>query len=176
MQFNENKSTVSDYEALANEKISEYLSFANEFERKMENFSLFPEEAFSSYADVFPILEAANQTGKTFITILADSGARISELETLCIKDVQFDGELAKINVVGSMKPKWINLTYSSLILKGLLLMHHPLHSGPSSPLWINLETDRYGETLSSEDLRNIVADAGEKAAWGQEIIPYLLS
>lgn len=140
----------------------------------MENNSLFPKEELRSFADVFPILKAASRTGKTFITILADSGTRISELEKLCIKDVHFDGELAKINVGGSVEPKWINLTYSSLSLRALLLMH-PFSYDPNSPLWINLETDGYGEILSSEELRNIVNDAGEKAARGQEIIPYLM-
>jgi integrase/recombinase XerD len=89
--------------------------------------------------DVQKLIDAAtNARDKALISILYDSGCRISELLTLRIRNVEFDDYGAVLHVNGKTGQRRVRIIHSVLRLQAWL-EEHPLRNSPEAPVFCSL-------------------------------------
>lgn len=98
-----------------------------------------------------------NVRDKAFIMVHSEDGTRIGETLTLQIKHVLTDTLGIIIKVDGKTNARPIRLV-RSLPYLSTWLNAHPFRNNPESPLWINLSHMGYGDQLSYDGVKNILA------------------
>jgi len=111
-----------------------------------------------------------NIRDKCFISILYESGARIGELISLKIKDIQFDQYGAILIVNGKTGMRRIRVVGSAPYLRDYL-DSHPFKHDPNYPLWIRR---RKPDPLDSGMIRKLLRIIGKKSGIRKKLYPHL--
>ena len=128
-------------------------------------------ECLVTDSDLTRLLHACgpNQRDRAFIDVHSEAGTRPGEILSVQIKHVRFDKYGAFISVDGKTGPRPIRLVRSVPNLANWLNVH-PGRDNPESPLWIMLDTPRYGQPLSYHASRQIIKRRSEMAGLEKKI------
>lgn len=129
-----------------------------------------PEELLTEQ-EVKEIIRACdNIRDKALISVLAESGARISEIGTMKIKHISFEAHGARLSISGKTGARKILIIYSTPYLQqwGNL---HPENNNPDAFLWHN----PHGGLLCYSRIAAILKRAAKKAGIRKRVHPHLL-
>lgn len=128
-----------------------------------------PEELLSDEEIESIIRNCKTLRDKAFVSTLAESGCRISEIGTMKIKHVSFEEYGARITVNGKTGMRKILIIQSAPYLQQWI-NEHPKNNNFENFLWYNPQ----GEYLSYSALSKIIRQAAEKAGIKKRIYPHL--
>ncbi len=129
-----------------------------------------PEELLTEEEVKKVIRACSNIRDKAFISLLAESGARISEIGTMQVKHVSFEKYGARLTITGKTGARKILIVYSAPGLQQWL-NSHPHNDNNDSFLWINAN----GELLTYSRMAAILRKAVRKAGIKKRVHPHLL-
>ena len=111
---------------------------------------------------------------RCYVLILYETGARISELLELKIKDVEFDKYGARITLPdnGKTGPRKIRVIASSPAISNWLL-EHPRRNDKNAPLLCGLWSKNRGKTLDYRRPYDILKEIGKKAGIDKPMNPH---
>jgi integrase/recombinase XerD len=122
------------------------------------------------------IKELANHTDnlrdKCFILLLYESGARISELLGIKIKDIEVDQYGAKITLYGKTGERIIRVIASAPSISAWL-NQHPKRTDTNSILFCAIGNSKRGENLDSHTYRKMLKVTAEKAGIKKPVNPH---
>jgi len=121
-----------------------------------------PEELLTEQDIVKLINASGNKRDRAFISVLYESGARITEVMTIKIKNISFDDLGARINVFGKTGSRRIRLVSSAVYLQEWL-NEHPDKDNPDSFVWIKTNNELIGYARIGVLLKRIAKRAGVK-------------
>jgi len=126
--------------------------------------AMLPEQLITEDEVKKMIKAAKNPRDKALIATLYESGARISELASMSIKDVSFEENYATIMVKGKTGSRKIILVVAAPYL-ATWIENHPLKDNPEAPLWISLWNINYLQRISYQTiaamLKRVARSAG---------------
>lgn len=116
-----------------------------------------PEDILSD-EEVKRLIDACeNPRDKAILSVLAETGARATELATLQIKSVIFDNFGAQISIRRSKTtPRPVRMILGTEYLRHWLHCH-PLKNNPEAPLWVEREGKHKGRQMNYAALRAVV-------------------
>ncbi len=117
------------------------------------------------------IRSAQNTRDKALISILAESGCRVSEIGLMKIKNVSFEEYGTRIAVSGKTGSRKILVINSTPYLQEWI-NQHPLNNNSDSFLWYNPLNSKY---LSYTRITSILKTAAKRAGIKKRIHPHLL-
>jgi integrase len=129
-----------------------------------------PEELLTK-ADIEKMINAAEHPrDKALIALLYESGARISEVALMNIKNITFD-ELGAVVVLANGKTgmRRIRVVYSASYLRQWIDVH-PLKSDREAPLWINIWAKKVHKPLQYLGFRKALVEAAQKAGINKRV------
>jgi len=135
------------------------------------NKNKLPEELLDESEINKMIRQCRDERDRAFISVLYESGCRISEIGTLRIKDISFDRYGARISISGKTGARIIRVISSVPYLQEWL-NKHPSNDDPNSYVWIKKKSK---ELLSYTRLSAILRKAGKRAGIKKRIYPHLL-
>ncbi len=138
--------------------------------QKAKNKKL-PEEMLNEEEVKRLVKHAPSQKAKALISLLWESGARIGEIGTLCMKNIEFDQHGCKITLNGKTGMRRIRVVKCAAYLLEWINLH-PESSNPNAPLWLNLQTKPY-KRLCYKSLEKIVRTAAEHANIKKPVNPH---
>jgi len=112
------------------------------FDEKKQEIDLMTEHDIARVTRV-----AMSPRDQAFIQVLYESGARIGEMLAMRIKCVHFNGEYAKILLVGKTGKRWITIVKSVPYLAAYLNVH-PLRDDEDAHLWVSTSNKHLHEPL----------------------------
>jgi site-specific recombinase XerD len=124
--------------------------------------------------DVKKIINAADHIrDKALVSLLYESGCRISEILTMRIKSVNFDKYGAMIVVSGKKGPRRIPVVSS---VPYLAAWHeiHPLRDNREAPLWVSIGTRGRNEVIEYQNTRQLIARLAKKAGVKKKVNPHI--
>ncbi len=123
--------------------------------------------------DIKALIRAAlNPRDKALISVLYESGMRITELSVRMIKEVVFDEHGAVIDVgSGKTGPRPARLVASAPHLSNWL-EHHPHKDDPEAPLWVSLGPRNYGAPVKYEAIRMMIIKVAKRAGVTKKVNP----
>lgn len=131
----------------------------------MESHDLLTDE------EVRTMLEACTHIrDKAFVSVLYESGCRISELLNMKVKDAVQDDYGFVIHVSGKTGPRRIRLIDSIPYLSNWVA-NHP--KDRESPLWVSIGSKNNGERLCYNTVRDLLHKLAEKAGIRKPINPH---
>ncbi len=116
------------------------------------------------------IAVCTNIRDKAFVSVLYESGCRISELLSMKVKDVVEDDYGLVIHVTGKTGPRRIRLIDSVPYLSNWTA-NHP--KDRESPLWVSIGTLNNGKQLSYNSIRSNLIELAKKAGISKPINPH---
>ncbi len=119
------------------------------------------------------VKEAKNPRDKAFISLLYESGCRVSELLTLRIKNVSFDEYGALLNVFGKTGSRKIRIIGSTSYLV-TWLHNHPFKDDNDSALWINYGQKGYNKPMMYGTTRTMLQKLFKKCKIKKRHNPHL--
>ena len=99
-----------------------------------------PEEMLNEEEVKALVKHAPGRKEKALISLLWESGARIGEIGTLRMKNVEFDEHGCKITLNGKTGMRRIRIVKCAAYLLEWINAH-PESNNPNAPLWINMQT-----------------------------------
>ena len=107
-----------------------------------------------------------NPRDRLLISLLAESGARVGEISSLCIRDAGFrpDREGFALTLRGKTGERTIPLCLCEADLKDWLNNHHPFKNDPDAPLFTSFANREVRTNLASVGIRRIVATTAKRA------------
>ncbi len=124
--------------------------------------------------DIKKLINAANHPrDKALISMLYESGCRITELGGLRISDVKFDKYGVVIAVRGKTGSRKIRLVSSTPYLMTWLNIH-PFKHENDSPLWINIGTKAYNKPVNYNGILRQIKSIARKAGVNKRCNPHL--
>lgn len=129
-----------------------------------------PEELLSEDETKSIIRACGSIRDKALISILAESGGRISEIGLMKIKHISFETHGARLSISGKTGARRILVIYSSPYLQQWLNLH-PNNDEPNAYLWHNPN----GGVLCYNRIAAILKKAAKKAGIKKRIYPHLL-
>jgi integrase/recombinase XerD len=134
-----------------------------------------PKKEVLDPADVKMLAEgAATPRDRAVVTVLYESGARVSEFCGLSVGDVTFDEHGATIPVTGKTGPRRVRLIYSVPYLQ-LWLTHHPWKHQTNAPLFVDARIASRPVPLMQDGVRAILARAMRHSKLGKHVHPHKL-
>lgn len=130
--------------------------------------SKIPEELITEEEMKKLILAASKPRDKALISVLYESGCRISEILTMRIKHVAFDNYGAVITVSGKTGSRRVRLVLSVNYLQEWM-NKNPQNENPEAFVWIS----RYNDLMSYGRVRDILADLAKKAGIKKRVNPH---
>lgn len=98
-------------------------------------------ESIITESELKQLIDATmNQRDKALLSLLYESGCRISELLTMDIKDLNFDQYGAKITVTGKTGPRVVRIVGDSIFYIKEWLRVHPDKDNLNSPLFTRID------------------------------------
>jgi site-specific recombinase XerD/ribosomal protein L40E len=123
--------------------------------------------------EVLKMIEGAyNIRDKAFISILYESGCRVSEILTLKIKHVEFDNYGAIIRVEGKTGVRRVRLV-SSVVYLSQWLNAHPSRDNADAPLWVSMGNRNHENKLSYLSFYLILRRIAKKVGVEKKINPH---
>lgn len=135
-----------------------------------KNNKKLPEELITETEAKDIIRAAGNVRDKAFVGVLADSGARVSEIGMMKIKHISFETHGARLTIHGKTGTRKILVIYSSPYLQQWINMH-PHNDNPDAYLWSNPQ----GNLLSYTRIAKILKQSAKRAGIKKRIYPHLL-
>lgn len=129
-----------------------------------------PDELISEAEARLMIRTTDSLRNKALISVLADSGARVSEIGTMRIKHVSFETHGARLTIHGKTGTRKILVVYSSPYIKQWINAH-PQNNNSDACLWPNSE----GNLISYAMIAKILKQAAQRAGINKRIHPHLL-
>lgn len=130
-----------------------------------------PEELLTQEEIEKIIHSATNLRDKTLLSTLAESGARVSEIGTMSIKQVSFEGYGARLTIKGKTGARKILVVNSTTYLQDWI-NQHPLNNNPDANLWYNSQKNNY---LSYARIAAILKKSAKRAGINKRVYPHLL-
>ncbi|MCA9443848.1 MAG: tyrosine-type recombinase/integrase [Candidatus Omnitrophica bacterium] len=119
------------------------------------------------------LIEAATHPrDQALISLIWESGARVSEIGTLCLKDVCFDRFGVVITVRGKTGSRKIRLVTSTPYL-ATWMNCHPQKGDPSAPLWVNFGNNKHGKPMNYPGISKVLRVHGEKLNLKKRLNPH---
>ncbi|MDD3083988.1 MAG: tyrosine-type recombinase/integrase [Candidatus ainarchaeum sp.] len=137
--------------------------------KSKKKLSKLPEQLLNEEEILKLITNANNPRDKAFISMLFESGARISEIGTLKIKNINFEEYGTSIKVNGKTGERRILLVTSTEYIKNWL-NQHPTHTNPESPLWLGEQSKK---ELKYSMFRKILIQTAKKSEIKKPINPH---
>lgn len=132
-----------------------------------------PEELIT-VEEVKKLVNAANHPrDKALVSLLYESGCRISEILTMRIKHVSFDELGAKIVVNGKTGMRKIPIVSSTPSLAAWYEIH-PSRDEPDAPLWVSIGTRNKGEPIKYHVVRGMLVCLAWKIGLKKKVNPHL--
>jgi len=140
---------------------------------KIELKQLTPNDILT-YSELRSLNNAARNTrDRAFLEVLYDSGGRVSEVCTLKISQITFDGKKTLVTIKSKTKHiKECPLLTSGVALKNWL-EQHPCKTDPNASVFPGLRSNPY-KPLSQSSARRIVRDAAKDAGIMKRVHPHL--
>ena len=135
------------------------------------NHQKLPDELINENEIESIIRAAQNTRDKALISILAESGCRVSEIGLMKIKNVSFEEYGTRIAVSGKTGSRKILVINSTPYLQEWI-NQHPLNNNSDSFLWYNPLNSKY---LSYTRITSILKTAAKRAGIKKRIHPHLL-
>lgn len=135
------------------------------------NHKKLPEELLTEEEVEKIIRTAGTVRNKALLSVLAESGARISEIGTMQIKHVSFEEYGARLNIHGKTGTRKILVVSSTPYLQAWL-NQHPLNNDSEAYLWYNPQ-DKL--CLSYARISAILKLATKRAGINKRVYPHLL-
>jgi len=129
-----------------------------------------PEELLTEDEMKKIIMACGSVRDKALIASLAESGARISEIGTMKIRNISSENYGMRLTISGKTGARKILVVFSAPYLQQWLNMH-PQNENPDSFLWINAR----GELMSYARMSEILRTAVKKAGIKKRVHPHLL-
>ncbi len=131
-------------------------------------------ESIISETEIGRMLDAAlNMRDKALITLLYDSGCRISELLTMDRRDLGFDQYGAKITVSGKTGVRTVRIVGDSVIYLRDWLKAHPDGQNPDAPLFTRVDGN-INERMTYEQVHAMIKKVLKRAGITRRIYPHL--
>ncbi len=119
------------------------------------------------------LIEAASHPrDKALVSALWESGARVSEIGTLRLKNVQFDRHGSVITVCGKTGSRKIRLVTSTPYLSTWINCH-PTKTDPESPLWVNIGQTQRGRQMNYAGICKALRTLGKKCGLRKKTNPH---
>lgn len=118
-----------------------------------------------------------NPRDKAIVSVLYESGCRISEFLNMKVRDLETTDYGFKLTVDGKTGKRPIFLINSASYLR-IWLNHHPLKNDDNAYLWIDIFRDRqseYGRLLTHTAIWRILIKAQRRANMTKHIHPHIL-
>lgn len=115
-----------------------------------------------------------NMRDKALISLLYDSGCRISEILTMNLKDVFYDQFGAKITVSGKTGVRVVRIVGDSVIYLRDWLKVHPDPDNLEAPLLTRLD-GKVTERMDYEQVHALFRKIAKRAGFSRRIYPHLL-
>ena len=132
-----------------------------------------PEELLTEQ-DVSRLIEAADHPrDKALVSVLYESGCRVSELLSLRIRSISFDKYGAVIIVAGKTGMRRVRLIASAPHLS-TWVNTHPLRNDPGSPLWVGISTTNKNQPLNYSGARKLLRVLGRRAGLKKPLNPHI--
>jgi len=123
--------------------------------------------------EVQRLIEAADHPrDKAFISMLWESGGRISEIGNLLVKNLNFDKYGIKIILQGKTGSRKIRIMKSTPYIS-TWLNNHPFSKKPDASLWINVGTMKHHKPVGYSGLRMILQRTFIKAGIKKRFNPH---
>ncbi len=166
--FEVKKTLKKFFKWFGKEDLVSWFSVGN-VENKLSPSDLITEEEFRRMLDA-----CQNSRDRALISLLYETGARIGEIGSMRIKDVQFDEYGA---VVWLPKSKTVSrklrVVFSTQYLAAWLA-DHPLKDDPEAPLWIKLTGKNYLQPMEYKDIQWQLKKIAKRAGIKKRIYPHL--
>ncbi|MDD5191517.1 MAG: tyrosine-type recombinase/integrase [Candidatus Nanoarchaeia archaeon] len=137
-----------------------------------KNHKKLPEELLTQDEIEQIIRSADNLRDKTLLSTLAESGARISEIGTMSIKQVSFEEYGARLTISGKTGTRKILVISSTPYLQEWI-NRHPLNNNPDANLWYN--SSQKNHYLSYARIVAILKEAAKRAGIKKRVYCHLL-
>ena len=138
-----------------------------------KNNQKLPEDLISQ-REVESIIKAADRyRDKALVSLLYETGCRISEILNMRIKHVSFDDYGAKITVHGKTGMRRLRVVSSVPYLSAWIEIH-PSRDDKESPLWVGLGTRNKGKPIRYSNVRVLIAKLAKKAGIKKRVNPHL--
>src|SRR5207245_1180296 len=115
-----------------------------------------------------------NQRHRAFVALLADAGARISEILTLRIRDVAFDQYGMVLNVEGKTGPRRVRVIGDSIAYVAAWLEVHPAGKNRDSPLFTGVNEMSRKNVMSYAQSHKVLVSLKARAGLKKRIHPHL--
>lgn len=124
--------------------------------------------------DVKRIVNAADHIrDKALISLLYESGCRISEILTMRIKSLNFNEYGCMITVNGKKGMRRIPVI-SSVPFLAAWYETHPLRDNLEAPFWVSIGTRGRNEAIKYPNTRNMIARLAKKAGIKKKVNPHI--
>ncbi len=131
-------------------------------------------ESIVSEKELSKMLDATlNMRDKALISLLYDSGCRISELLTMDRKDLGFDQYGAKITVSGKTGVRTVRIVGDSIVYLSDWLKAHPDGQNPDAPLFTRVDGN-INERMTYEQVHSMFSKVVKRAGITRRIYPHL--
>jgi len=135
---------------------------------------LLPEDLLTE-EDIRKLVEVASgPRDKAFVMTLYESGARIGELGSLRIRDVQFEEGYAQLMLRGK-KGSRRAIVVASVPYLATWIQNHPLKQNPDAPLWVSLGTVNRGKAMTYPAFAKVLRVTAERAGLRKKVRPHKL-
>lgn len=123
--------------------------------------------------EVDKLLEGCrNARDKALISLLYDSGCRISELLSMRIKDLAFDKYGAMISVTGKTGFRKVRVVGNSIAYIRSWLSNHPKSTDENA--WLFTELVNFNNQMDYPEVRNMLKKAAERVGITRRVYPHL--
>lgn len=116
---------------------------------------------------------AEHPRDKAFVSVLWESGARVSEIGNLHLKHVTFDAQGTLITVLGKTGARKIRLIASTPYF-ATWLNTHPLKQETDARVWINIGTKNHNKGMAYFTIRTMLKRLFAKAGIKKRFNPHL--
>ena len=130
-----------------------------------------PEELLTQ-EDVKKLIESADYCrDKAMISMLYETGSRVGEIASICMKNISFDKHGAQIIVDGKTGMRRVRILNSVPYLSAWLA-EHPFRENPDAPLWTNMNTNSC-EMIEYRAISQVLKRSALKAGIKKRVNPH---
>jgi len=141
--------------------------------RNLNGRAKLPEELLTK-EDIDKLLNATETPrDRAIISVLYETGCRISELLGLRIRNVQFDDDGAVLHLDGKTGPRRIRIIHSIPALSNWI-DNHPQRKDQSAFLWITMGTKNHFNQMSYQAVHFMLNKTALKAQLGKNCHPHI--
>ncbi len=132
-------------------------------------------ESIISKQELRGMIDACNQPrDRALISMLYDSGCRISELLTLRIEDIVFDSYGLVLMVAGKTGPRRVRVVGDSIPYLRSWLEVHPASKDRAAHVFQGIERNARGRMMNYPQASKVIKSAAERAGIKRSIHPHL--